>query len=143
MYRVLDKKQIFVIEDSDEHFDAFEYACEKIGYKQNLIRFKTGDSAIQRMVHESVDLSDSIIFMDLNMPGMDGKDVIRTFRSSATTKNIPIIVFTTSNNPNDVNDCYAIGGNSYIQKPMELAELTKAIELVTTYWFGLSMLPSS
>jgi CheY-like chemotaxis protein len=79
--------------------------------------------------------------LDLNMPRMDGHEVLRDIKSDPTLKRIPVVVLSTSSNERDIARAYAAGENSYIVKPMTYEELVKAIEGLNSYWFDLVQLP--
>jgi CheY-like chemotaxis protein len=75
-----------------------------------------------------------LIFLDLNMPQMAGSEVLKRLKSSSEFKDIPVVVFTTSNRRATVLECYRFGANSFIQKPAEFTGLTNIIQSVAKYW---------
>jgi CheY-like chemotaxis protein len=81
--------------------------------------------------------------LDLNLPGTDGRDVIREVKENKSLKTIPIIVFTTSSSPKDIESCYEFGANSYLMKPMGLKQLKKVITVFCQYWLETTILPST
>lgn len=83
----------------------------------------------------------ALILLDLNMPGMDGRDFLREIKADNGLRSIPVIIFSTSNDPKDVRECYLIGANSYIQKPVEFSDLKKAMQTMTDYWLNVALPP--
>ena len=75
-----------------------------------------------------------LIFLDLNMPQMAGSEVLKRLKSSSDFRDIPVVVFTTSNRRATVPECYRFGANSFIQKPTEFTSLTNIIQSVAKYW---------
>lgn len=84
----------------------------------------------------------SLVLLDLNMPGMDGRQVLQHIKSDTHLKQIPVVILTTSADAKDVEHCYQIGASTYIQKPVSFAELTEAIRTMKDYWFGVAILPN-
>lgn len=81
-----------------------------------------------------------LIVLDLNLRGTDGREVLRRIKQDAGMKTIPVVVFTTSNNPKDIEDCYQYGVNSYIVKPINFAQLKRDIQTLVDYWFEVTTL---
>src|SRR5579883_1931375 len=75
-----------------------------------------------------------IIVLDLNMPRMDGREVLDILRHDPRLSLIPVIVMTSSRAPSDVTDTYQLGANSYLAKPMELDEYCDLIRTVEEFW---------
>ncbi|MGA9382151.1 MAG: response regulator [Phormidium sp.] len=85
-----------------------------------------------------------LILLDLNMPKLDGKEVLRQLKSNSSDwRHIPIVVFTTSYQQGDMRDCYTLGANSFIVKPMTFARLVTVMTDLCHYWFKVASLPSS
>ncbi|MCK5535216.1 MAG: response regulator [Bacteroidales bacterium] len=83
-----------------------------------------------------------IILLDINMPGLDGKQTLRRIRNSLDIKYIPVIMLTTSNAERDILDSYKLGANSYVTKPQNMTEFQKFIANLEEFWFEYSQLPS-
>jgi CheY-like chemotaxis protein len=67
--------------------------------------------------------------------------VLRQIKQDVALKTIPVVVFTTSSNPRDVEICYQQGVNGYLIKPIDVVQLKRTIQLFFEYWFGVSVLP--
>jgi CheY-like chemotaxis protein len=85
----------------------------------------------------------SLIVLDLNMPRKNGREALAAIKTDPDLQTIPVIVLTTSKTEEDVCHCYDLGANAYIVKPMTLAEMTHAMEILTTHWFDIVKLPPS
>lgn len=85
----------------------------------------------------------AIILLDLNMPGTDGRAVLDVIKHDPRLLSIPVIIFTTSSNIRDIEDCYHLGANSYLTKPIEYAALEEKIRLMMRYWLDTSELPAT
>jgi CheY-like chemotaxis protein len=84
----------------------------------------------------------SAILLDLNLPGMDGRDILERLKQDRSFKKIPIVVFTTSSNPRDVELCYQKGANGYLIKPMDFQELQKTVQAFVDYWLEANTPPN-
>ncbi|EMJ95040.1 response regulator [Leptospira alstonii] len=81
------------------------------------------------------------ILLDLNMPRMDGREVLKTIKSSAEFKKIPVIVLTTSREEEDMFQTYDLGANSFIRKPVEFGAFMETIRTLGKYWLEIVELP--
>jgi len=82
-----------------------------------------------------------LIFLDLNMPKIDGRQALRIIKSDPLLRRIPIIVLTTSKAEEDIAITYDLGVNSFISKPARFADLVKVTKDIGHYWFGTVELP--
>jgi CheY-like chemotaxis protein len=83
----------------------------------------------------------ALVLLDLKMPRMSGMEVLRQIRSDAGLKPIPVVVFTTSREPEDVAQCYRLGANAYVVKPVGFDELVTVLKATKAFWLGLNQLP--
>ena len=81
--------------------------------------------------------------LDLNLPGTDGREVLREIKTSPDLRRIPVVVLTTSNAEGDVEACYDAGANSFIQKPVNMVGFIAAIGQLKDYWFHIVLLPKN
>lgn len=141
-------KSILVVEDSDEDY----YSIQRIFKKSDianvtLSRCVDGEDAIHYITQqgkyaETPPTLPDLILLDLNLPKKNGKEVLSLIKASKKYHHIPIVILTTSNAESDVDFCYAIGANSYIQKPIEIQRFTDAITRLQDYWFNTVLLPN-
>ena len=99
--------------------------------------YREGKYAVDESVTRPI-----MILLDLNMPGLDGRELLGIIKQHQTLKSIPVVVLTTSKDPRDIDECYALGASTYIQKPVSFEGLTQAIKTMKDYWFGIAVLPS-
>jgi CheY-like chemotaxis protein len=80
----------------------------------------------------------NLILLDLNMPGMGGKEFLRKINADNDFCSIPVVVVTTSDSENDIQECYALHAAGYIQKSAMPDEFSRVLEKLTRYWFSVS-----
>ncbi|GAB4414136.1 MAG: response regulator [Bacteroidia bacterium] len=82
-----------------------------------------------------------LILLDLNMPRKDGREVLRELKATAAFRRIPIIVFTTSKDDEDILQSYDLGVNSYITKPSNFSQMVNVVCMLRQYWLETVELP--
>lgn len=136
-----------IVEDSPVDYETTMRAFSKAGLANPVIHCQDGDQALDFLYGrgEFAQGRDSrrpgIILLDLNLPGTDGREVLQEIKQDPELKRIPVIVLTTSSDERDIERCYADGANSYIAKPVELANFIEAIQRLKDYWFEIVVLP--
>ena len=79
-----------------------------------------------------------VILLDLDLPKVDGLEVLRRIRSDERTRRLPIVIFTSSEDQQDLVDGYGLGVNSYVRKPLDLAQFRAAVGQLGLYWVVLN-----
>jgi len=83
-----------------------------------------------------------LILLDLKLPKIDGMQVLRTIKSDPSTRSIPVAVLTSSTEERDLVESYALGVNSYIQKPVDFEQFKETIKLLGMYWIVVNRTPA-
>ena len=81
------------------------------------------------------------ILLDLNMPKKDGREVLKEIKEHPVFKKIPVVVFTTTKNENEIKRCYELGANTYVVKPVSFEALLKVVDDIREYWFSTASIP--
>jgi chemotaxis family two-component system response regulator Rcp1 len=84
-----------------------------------------------------------LILLDLNLPKMDGRQVLAEIKSDERLRKIPVVVLTTSASQDDVSQAYSNYANCYITKPVDLDQFMKVVQSIENFWFSLVKLPPS
>lgn len=139
---------ILVVEDNAEDFMALRRAFRKHAVPNPLVHCTNGEQALEYLQglgqHPAWPAAlPVLVLLDLNMPGLDGRDVLGALQFDAALHTIPVIMFTTSGLARDVADCYRLGANGYLTKPLSYSELEEKVGLLTHYWLAVSELPHS
>ncbi len=139
-------KPVLVVEDSAEDFTALGRAFRKNALRNPVLRCEDGDQALAYLQGYGKAVGwpatlPAIVLLDLNLPGTDGRAVLNILKKDPLLHTIPVIVFSTSSSSRDIDDCYQLGANSYLTKPIEYAVLEEKIRLTISYWLDASELP--
>jgi CheY-like chemotaxis protein len=138
---------ILLIEDSPEDYEATVRALRRSGLANPIQRCEDGDEALDylhrrgRYQDPKLSPAPSIILLDLNLPGTDGRDVLSEIKTHASLRLIPVVVVTTSTDERDIERCYTAGANSYIKKPVDLEGFMQAVQRLKEFWFEVVVLP--
>ncbi|GAA4048253.1 response regulator [Hymenobacter glaciei] len=132
-------KPVLVVEDSTEDFTALGRAFRKHALQNPVFRCEDGDQALDYLLGYGdrpnwPSALPALILLDLNMPGTDGRTVLGTLKADPKLNKIPVIVFTTSSNVKDIDECYRLGANSYMTKPVNYPALEEKVRLIVRYW---------
>ena len=82
-----------------------------------------------------------LILLDLNLPRMDGREVLEVIKADPDLKHIPVVVLTTSTAEQDILKSYALHANCYISKPVDLEQFSKVVSSIEEFWFSIVKLP--
>lgn len=82
----------------------------------------------------------ALVLLDLMLPKADGFEILRRIRASPETSEIVVVVLSSSDTPEDIDRAYALGANSYVQKPVEFSEYRETLQLIGHYWTGVNRL---
>ena len=137
-------KEILLVEDNPDDVELTRIAFEEAKVA-NLLRV-VGDGAealdylFARGKHADRDPANlpSLVLLDLNLPKVDGREVLQAIRSNEATRTLPVVVLTTSTEPFDVDATYALGVNSYIRKPVDFEQFVAAVKQIGLYWLVLN-----
>jgi len=117
---------LFVDDDADE-FYLFNEALEQTSLSVNMVRAKDGRQLLNLLTTQSLP---DVIFMDLNMPYKDGTETLFEVKENPNFQHIPVIIFSTSNNPAQINRCYENKATYYVVKPETFDDITKVVKKV-------------
>jgi len=135
---------LMVVEDSDEDFEALSRVLLKLGLDSRVQRCRDGQECLDELRRKNADISSDympLILLDLNLPGLDGREALREIKADPGLRDVPITVLTTSSNVRDVEECYAAGANAYVIKSLDFNEFANSIEALTEFWLGSVTFP--
>ncbi|MCC5635553.1 response regulator [Nostoc sp. CHAB 5844] len=139
---------LLIAEDSDEDFEVLQLLMQQMKVQNPIYRCTNGDKVLDFLYKEGDygNINDtprpSVILLDLNLPGTDGRDVLAQLKQDRNFREIPIVVFTTSSNPRDIEFCYRKGANGYLIKPVDSSELEKTVQAFVEFWLETNIPPN-
>ncbi|NJN75498.1 MAG: response regulator, partial [Synechococcaceae cyanobacterium RL_1_2] len=83
----------------------------------------------------------NLILLDLNLPGTDGRDILKAIKTHEHLRMIPVVIFTTSASDRDVIACSQNYANSYVIKPMDLDQMKSKLNVILKHWFEVNIMP--
>jgi len=137
---------ILLVEDNEGDIILTLEAFEESKIKTEISVVKNGQQALD-YVFQKGEYSDAqrpdLILLDINIPIFNGHEVLKTIKEDNNLKKIPVVMLTTSSNPNDVDKAYENHANSYVKKPLHMDDFLKAILQIEEFWLQLSTRSSS
>jgi CheY-like chemotaxis protein len=138
---------VLVVEDSNEDYEALRRSFRQSSIKTHLQRCETGRHALEYL--EQCLLSEqgystsipSLILLDLNLPGIDGRRVLQTIKEDSRLQHLPVVVLTTSSYSKDIEECYRLGANGYVVKAMDVQRFKESMHVLIQYWLNTVTLP--
>lgn len=138
---------ILLVEDNPDDEALILRALEKAGLARRVEVVRDGVEALDfifcrdKFEGRNPKNQPAVILLDLKMPRVSGIDVLRRLRSEQATKHVPVAVLTSSREKLDVENCYNLGVNSYVLKPVEFGQLAKVVGQMGSYWLELNICP--
>ncbi|MGE5475242.1 MAG: response regulator [Bacteroidales bacterium] len=136
---------ILLVEDDLGDAGLVRIAIRRGSYPVTLHHVKNANEAFGFLRRIGVDYVTAprpdLIFLDLNLPGRSGHEILEELKGDPSLRGIPVVVLSTSEAERDVAKAYQMGANSFLSKPMDVEDFTQAIHGVQDYWFRLVSLP--
>lgn len=137
--------EILLIEDNPADAQLLEAAAAESGLADCISTYETGEAGLdaleQRLADPTAPLPD-LVLLDLNLPGIDGKAVLKAIRENHRLTHLPVLVLTTSDDYTDVVSSYELHANAFITKPLGLDGFIDVVKGIEGFWFALARLPS-
>lgn len=141
-------KEILLVEDNPDDVELTRIAFAEAGSGYTIRVVTDGAQAVDYLLgrgeHAGRDTSDlpALVLLDLNLPKLDGREVLQAIRANPASRALPVVVLTTSAEPMDVGSVYELGANSYIQKPVEFERFVDVVRQIGLYWLVLNQSPT-
>ena len=124
---------ILVVDDDEGHAELVRRNLRRSGINNPIVTLTTGAQAVDYVLRRDAYASRPgngalLVLLDINMPGLDGVEVLRQIKANSEAKKIPVLMLTTTDDPREINRCYELGCNIYITKPVEPAAFVEAIQ---------------
>ena len=139
-------KLILLVEDDPED-EALTLRAVRKYVTQSVVVARNGSEALDFLFGtgdykgRDLSISPTLILLDLKLPNLNGFEVLSRVRGDASTCCIPVVIFSSSTNEQDILDSYRLGANSYICKPNDFSVFCNTLNQVTAYWLSLNKVP--
>ena len=140
----MNEGEILLVEDNPDDAELTRIAFAEADIPNPLVVVRDGAQALDYLfargawAERDPARQPALMLLDLNLPKLDGREVLQAIRGDARTRTLPVVVLTTSVEPFDVEASYALGVNSYIRKPVDFEEFVSAVRQVGQYWLVLT-----
>lgn len=111
--------KIVLVEDDDGHAILIQRSLRPLRPDNQIVRVSNGQQAVDYLFHEHEDVEPTVVFLDLNLPILDGYQVLARLKGDQKTRKIPVVVISTTDDSREMERCYELGANAYISKPLE------------------------
>jgi len=128
-----DRFVLIAEDDADDRF-LLQTAFEENGFSEPLHFVEDGVELMNFLKSKETNSFPKFILLDLNMPKKDGREVLREIKENPKLATIPVVIFSTTNNEQEMKRCYQLGANSYITKPNSYDHLLQIISHLRNYW---------
>lgn len=128
------KHSVFIVDDDADDRESIRDAFLANKHKHDYHFMHNGEQLLQHLSSETQDHLQSVILLDLNMPGKDGKDVLREIKANKDLQPIPVIVLTTSSSEKDRELSYELGANCFVTKPDSYKGLLDVTDSIARLW---------
>ena len=131
---------LILVEDNTSDAELAIRILHKIGLGEKLLHLEDGEALLEyvfgtgRYSGRNTAENPKLIIMDLKMPKVSGLEALQQIRQKATTRYIPVVLLTSSQEENDLRSAYALGVNSFVVKPLEFGDYVKVVSSISNYW---------
>jgi len=132
--------EILLIEDNDADVEILSHTLSSFKVLITLNRARDGDEGM-RYLKNTANPKPDLILLDLNMPNLDGREVLGELRADPRLDPIPVIVMTSSEEERDIVRSYNLGAAAYVVKPLDVTDLHEVVKALSDFWFTVVRYP--
>jgi two-component system response regulator len=136
---------VLLVDDSPDDVDLCVRALKKAGLVNDVVIARDGVEALQQLGIDGASAAapalPAVVLLDIHMPRMDGFETLTRIRAHERTKTLPVVVLTSSREGPDVARAYALGANSFVQKPVDFGRFSEAVTKLGVYWLMVNHSP--
>jgi CheY-like chemotaxis protein len=133
---------ILLVEDNRADALLVQEALRTVGVDAPVEVATDGEAALRRL-RDAGGSRPGLVLLDLNLPRLDGREVLSHLKTDPALRDIPVVVLTTSSAPPDVALAYDRGANAYVRKPLGMERLEEAVASIRDFWLRTATLPAS
>jgi two-component system, response regulator len=139
----LRSQELLLVEDDENDIELALRALKGVNLLDKVHVVRDGQEALDYILGRGETLGNGghsplVVLLDLKLPKINGWEVLQKLKTDVRTASIPIVILTSSKEPKDLKRCYEMGANSYIVKPYDLEDFTKAVSTAGLYWLVIN-----
>jgi CheY-like chemotaxis protein len=144
----MNARNVLLVEDNPADIKIAQRALRDAEHGVELIVARDGREALDYLLRQGAHANTTdwkapaLVLLDVNLPGLTGRQVLEQIRSTPRLRMLPVIVLTTSRRVEDIQEMYGAGANSYIEKPQEYRRFVEIMDVLQRYWFEVAQLPT-
>ena len=134
--------EIVLVEDSPSDAELITRSLKKCNLANRIVILKDGVEALEYLLGQGAGTTmpaPRVVLLDVNLPKVDGLEVLRRIKADERTKDIPVVMLTSSNQERDIAAAYQLGANSFVTKPIKFDEFAQAVADLGSYWLMLNV----
>jgi len=135
--------EILIVEDNPGDIRLIQEILKETNMNNNIQVAKDGEEALKILFNEENVSRPDLILLDLNLPKIDGREILAKIKGNGKLKCIPVVILTTSTAEEDIIETYRKHANSYITKPVDLDQFIQVVESIKNFWLSIVKLPRS
>ncbi len=135
----MDVKRVLLVEDNSDDELLTRRSLQKSGLPIEETVIHDGVVAIAYFTAVTRETAPDLVLLDLKLPKIDGLEVLEHIRAHEMTRHLPVVMFTSSNEANDICAAYARGVNSYVRKPVDFHQFNEAVQQICRYWLTMNI----
>jgi chemotaxis family two-component system response regulator Rcp1 len=138
---------ILLVEDNPADIKITQRAVRESQMPAELLVVRDGQEAVDYLLRQGSHTATEgwrrpdLILLDLNLPRLNGREVLERIRNHPVLRTVPVVVLTTSRRQEDIVDTYAAGANTYIEKPQDFNRFVDVLRTIQRYWLDTALLP--
>jgi two-component system, response regulator len=139
--------EIILVEDNPSDADLIKRSLNKNNVANKILHLKDGQEVLQYLFGEgqwkgrTTANTPKVILLDLKMPKVSGIEVLKRIKSNQETMGIPVVILTSSKEDPDIKECYKLGVNSYVVKPVGFEDFSRTVAQLGLYWLLINQQP--
>ncbi|MFO0726281.1 MAG: response regulator [Myxococcota bacterium] len=133
-------KELLLIDDNESDARLARHAFAKLGAEQSMLHLRDGGAALDYLFRRGpfeglpFESLPKLILLDLKLPVVCGREVLRALKADPKLRQIPVVILTASSQESDLTECYRVGANSYLQKPIDFEAFEEIAKTLVQYW---------
>jgi two-component system, response regulator len=130
---------ILLVEDSADDEELVKLALQQAGFANQVRVARDGEQALDALAELPAGVR--LVVLDLKLPKLNGFELLRQIRANPATAQLPVVVFTSSDAPEDIRRAYEAGANAYVCKPVEFDHYAEVVRQIGSFWINLNRKP--